>query len=212
MRKSLSGLFLACALFGAGAAGAATITGGETTIAFTVDLAANGVTVSGTGGAIPTMTPNTFTMPITGGSVTSDLTIGSIEHEGSGFDFDFGSVTVSVDDLRFDLSEKNVPGKLSSGPLSSQLEIFDLRRCIDIAASEVPCTGASGAANEYGLFLRQQAADFFENVVLGDHHFDDDDQIMLAAVNPTLAAPEPATIGLLVLGLTSLSLVRRLEQ
>jgi hypothetical protein len=215
--KRLSLPLLTCALFAfasmsAGTAHAIPIKGGETTVAFTVDLAANGLTVKGMGGVMPTPTPNQFAMPITGGSITTDLTTGSLEHQHSGFDFDFGRVDVKAENLRFDFSEGRVSGKLVSGRFHSQTDIFDLRRCIDIASSEVPCAHASGAANEYGLFLRQQAADFFENVVLSDTHFDDDEQIMLATVNPTLPVPEPATIGLLALGLTSLSMLRRLEQ
>jgi PEP-CTERM motif-containing protein len=211
----LSRALLACAAFAfagviASVAQAVPIKGGDTTVAFTVDLAANGATVKPMGGAMPTVVPNQFTLPITGGSITTDLTKGTLQHQHSGFDFDFGRVDVTAENLKFDFSQGRVSGRLESGRFHSQTDIFDLRRCNDIAGSQTPCTHASGASNEFGLFLRKPAADFFDNAVLSDTHFSADQQIALVTVQPTgIPAPEPATIGLLALGFMSLSLVRR---
>jgi len=207
IQKALASIALCSALLWAGSARAAAITGGDTTMLWTVDLVALDVGVSPTGGTTA-LGGQAFLLPITGGAVTSDLSIGSIEHDGSGFDVDFGNATVRMENLRFDLSEKEVVGDLSSGPLSISGGIFDLKHCVDAVSAEVPCTGASGANNEYGLFLKPQAADFFENDVFGDVVFDDDDQILLATVNPT-TAPEPASLGWLALGLGAAALVRR---
>ena len=198
----VSGLFVCAVVWASGAAHAAAVTGGDTTFTLTVDSSALGVDVSPVGDTTP-LGGGAFVVPITGGAVTQDLATGSIEHQGSGFDFDFGGVTLRMTNLRFDLSEMQVDADLSAGPFALSFQVFNLKNCVAAAGAEVPCTGASGASNEFGLFLRPQAADLLENDVFGDRVFDDDDQIFLAAVRPAVA-PEPA--GALVACATAVSL------
>jgi hypothetical protein len=138
------------------------------------------------------------------------LSSGSLEHHGSGLDFDFGSVTLRMQNLRFDLSERQVVADLSAGPLSASLEVFNLKHCVDAVSAEVPCTGATGSPDEFGLFLRPQAADFFENDVFHSRLFDDDDQIFLATLHPaTQQAPEPAGLVLVLVALSGAALAWR---
>jgi len=201
MRKLLISALLVCSVAPwAGTARAVSVTGGDTTLRLTVDANALGVDISAVGSATVAPGGNAFLLPITLGEVTPDFKIGSVEHEGSGLDLDFGGATLRMENLRFDLSERQVVADLSSGPLALSLEVFNLKHCVDVVTAEVPCTGASGSPNEFGLFLRPQAADFFENDVFGDRVFDDDDQIFLATVNHS-SVPEPAGLAWLALAL-----------
>jgi len=178
------------------------VTGGSSTFTFTVDLDALDVDVSANGSA-EMSAPGVFVMPITSGVVDLPAVAGSIQHEGSGLEFDFGSVSVDADNLEFDFDNRLVNGDLSAGPLELHTGIFDIVVC-----SEGGCVGPGGTVptTGYGLFLRPQAADFFENDVFGDVVFDDEDQIIYAQTNPTFAggAPEPGLATLLGVALLPL--------
>jgi hypothetical protein len=178
------------------------VIGGSSTFTFTVDLDALDVDVSGNGSA-EMSAAGVFVMPITSGVVDLDAVAGSIQHEGSGLQFDFGSVSVDADNLEFDFDDRLVNGDLSAGPLELHTGIFDIVVC-----SEGGCVGPGGTipTTGYGLFLRPQAADFFENDVFGDVVFDDEDQILYAQTQPTFAGgvPEPGLTTLLGVALFSL--------
>jgi hypothetical protein len=205
------GFFLALAAVGIfiGRASAAPqeITGGSSTFTFTVDLAALDVDVSANGAAQMT-SPGVFVLPITSGVADLSAVQGSIQHAGSGLEFDFGSVSVDADNLEFDFDNRLVNGDLSAGPLETHIGVFDIVVC-----SEGGCVGPGGSVptTGYGLFLRPQAADFFENDVFGDVVFDDEDQILYAQTQPTFAgsAPEPGLTTLLGVGLAAVGLVSR---
>lgn len=182
------------------------VTGGSTTFTFTVDLEALDVEVSGNG-ATEAGGPGVFILPITSGVFDPVAIAGSIQHEGSGLEFDFGDVSIDADEFAFDFDNSLVDGTLSAGPLELEAGIFDV-----IVCSEGGCIGPGGGAvtTGYGLFLRPQAADFFENNVFGDVVFDDEDQIIWAQVDPTFeGVPEPGLATLLGVGLAALALVSR---
>ena len=178
------------------------VTGGSSTFTFTVDLDALDVDVSANGNA-EMSAPGVFVMPITSGVVDLAAVAGSIQHEGSGLQFDFGGVSVDADNLEFDFDDRQVNGDLSAGPLELHTGIFDI-----IVCSEGGCVGPGGTVptTGYGLFLRPQAADFFENDVFGDVVFDDEDQILYAQTQPTFAGgvPEPDLATLLGVGMLPL--------
>ena len=178
------------------------VTGGSSTFTFTVDLNALDVDVSANGRA-EIRAPGMFVMPITSGVVDLAAVAGSIQHEGSGLQFDFGSVSVDADNLEFDFDDRMVNGDLSAGPLALHTGIFNIVVC-----SEGGCVDPGGTVptTGYGLFLRAQAADFFENDVFGDVVFDDEDQIIYAQTQPTFAGgvPEPGLATLLGVGLLPL--------
>jgi hypothetical protein len=178
------------------------VTGGSSTFTFTVDLDALDVDVSANGSAEMTA-PGVFVMPITSGVVDLAAVAGSIQHEGSGLEFDFGGISVDADNLEFDFDDRMVNGDLSAGPLELHTGIFDI-----IVCSEGGCVGPGGTVptTGYGLFLRPQAADFFENDVFGDVVFDDEDQILYAQTQPTFAGgvPEPGLSTLLGVGMLPL--------
>ncbi|HTO55572.1 MAG TPA: hypothetical protein VMR50_19475 [Myxococcota bacterium] len=193
---------LAVAVLFASPAGATTIGGGATTFIFSSDFAGNPVLVSPTGGAVSGPGHLNFFVPETGGSFPNgSLSMGSIEHQGSGFDFVFGPAMVSVQNLRFDFTKMDVVGDLSDGPDQESGEVFKLKRCTDHSQ---PCTGETGAPNEFGLFLRPDAAHFFNDAVPGRPHFQPNDQIALAIVNPSEAPVPEAGLGpLSLMGLSA---------
>jgi hypothetical protein len=205
------GWILALAAVGlwSGRAGAAPqeITGGSTTLTFTVDLDALDVDVSANGAAEMT-SPGVFVLPITSGVADLPAVQGSIQHDGSGLEFDFGAVSIDADNLAFDFDDRQVVGDLSAGPLELHTGIFDVVVC-----SEGGCVGPGGSVptTGYGLFLRAQAADFFENNVFGDVVFDDEDQILYAQTQPEFAGgvPEPGLTTLLGVALAGLGCVSR---
>src|SRR5262245_329879 len=159
----LAALALAALTGGRAYAAPQQVTGGTTTFTFTVDLDALDVDVTGRGTTMGTAP--VFTLPITSGVADLAATAGSIQHQGAGLAFDLGNVTVDADDLEFDFDDRMVNGDLSAGPLSAHTGIFDIVVC-----SEGGCVGPDGSepTTGYGLFLRPQAADFFENDVFGD--------------------------------------------
>ena len=183
------------------------VIGGSSTFTFTVDLDALDVDVSANGSA-QMSAPGVFVVPITSGVADLAAVAGSIQHEGSGLEFDFGGLSVDADDLEFDFDDRQVNGDLSAGPLELHTGIFDI-----IVCSEGGCVGPGGTipTTGYGLFLRPQAADFFENDVFGDAVFDDEDQILFAETQPTFAGgvPEPAQVTLLGVVLAGLACMSR---
>ena len=183
------------------------VTGGSTTLTFTVDLDALDVDVSANGAAQAT-SPGVFVLPITSGVADLAALQGSIQHEGSGLEFDFGSVSINADNLEFDFDDLQVNGDLSAGPIEAHTGIFNV-----VACSEGGCVGPGGTVptTGYGLFLRAQAADFFENNVFGDVVFDDEDQILWAQTEPTFAGgvPEPGFATLLGVALGALGYTSR---
>ena len=181
----------------------ATAAGGSTSLFFTVDLDALDVDVSATGGAT-VGAAGEFILPISGGDASGDPLVGSIDHAGSGLEFDFGTASVEVEDMEFDFTGAIVNGELSAGPLELSTGVFDLEAC---AAGGCVGPGGTIPTTGYGLFLRTDAADFFENVVLGDG-FDDGDQIAWAEVHVT-PVPEPMLLSLLGVGLAAIGMVRR---
>ena len=205
------GFFLALAAAGlwCGQANAAPqeITGGNTTLTFTVDLDELDVDVSANGAAEMT-SPGVFVLPITSGVADLPAVQGSIQHEDSGLAFDFGSVTIDADNLEFDFDDLQVNGDLAAGPIELHTGIFNVVLC-----SEGGCVGPGGSVptTGYGLFLRAQAADFFENNVFGDVVFDDEDQILYAQTQPEFAGgvPEPGLATLLGVALTAVACVSR---
>jgi hypothetical protein len=198
------GVCLAVAVLFASPAGATTlVAGGATTFIFSADFAGNPVLVSPTGAAETAPGHMNFFVPETGGSFPEgSLSMGSIDHEGSGFDFVFGPAMVSVQNLRFDFSKMDVVGDLSDGLDQETVEVFKLKRCTDHSQ---PCTGETGAPNEFGLFLRPDAAHFFNDAVPGHQHFQPNDQIALAIVNPSTDSfvPEAGLCPLSILGLSA---------
>ena len=164
------------------------VAGGSTTVAFTVDLDALGVDVEGTGNTTA-QSADTFVLPITGGAFQLTPPALSVRHDGSGLAIDFGSVTVEINNWTFDFDASNVDADLEAGPAELSTGVFNIVACADGG-----CDG--GFTTGYGLFLREQAADFFENNVFGDVVFDDSDQILHAELAPELV-PEPAALTLL---------------
>ena len=183
------------------------VIGGSSTFTFTVDLDALEVDVSANG-STQMSAPSVFVMPITSGVADLAAVAGSIQHEGSGLEFDFGGLSVDADNLEFDFDDRQVNGDLSAGSLELHTGIFDI-----IVCSEGGCVAPGGTVptTGYGLFLRPQAADFFENDVFGDVVFDDEDQILFAETQPIFAGgvPEPAQVTLLGVVLAGLACVSR---
>lgn len=176
------------------------VTGGSTTVAFTVNLDALDVDVESTGNTLA-QGADTFVLPITGGSFQLTPPAGSVNHDGSGLKIDFGDVTVEINNWTFDFDASNVDADLEAGPAELSTGVFNIVACADGG-----CDG--GFTTGYGLFLRAQAADFFENVVFGDVVFDDGDQILHAELAPQFV-PEPAALTLLGAGAALIAFARR---
>jgi len=183
-----------------------TVTGGSATLRFTIDLDQLGVAVSPLGAA-QMEGSGLFVLPITYGKYRPHPPKGKVESATSGLEFSFGSVDVSLEALEFDFSKRVVRGDLSAGPIDLSTRVFNLVPC-----SSGKCTGSTAPDAEFGLFLRAQAADFFENVVFSDNGFDDGDQIALLhlALGSGSAVPEPGFLTLLGVALGGLAFARRL--
>src|SRR5262245_53196759 len=69
----------------------------ETSLDFTVDLTGLDIGLSVTGNA--TLNGNTVTLPVTGGSFQAAGPTGTLEHDGSGIEFEFNVATITMDDL-----------------------------------------------------------------------------------------------------------------
>jgi hypothetical protein len=177
------------------------LAGGTTSLLFTLDLDALDIDVEPLGDAQLDGTTG-FLLPITGGSADLAVPAGSLEHDGSGVRFDFGSVDLDMEDFEIDFDSRSVSAEVTATIFSGTLDVFNLVPC-----SEGGCTGPGGTVptTGYGLFLREQAADLFENLIGGDD-FDDSDQIALVNVIPV---PEPALLTLLGVALGSSALIRR---
>jgi hypothetical protein len=168
------------------------IKGGTTTLTSTVDTSALDVTETPLG-ATTTSSPGVFSLPITSGAVDLAVPAGSAHHDGSGIEFTIQGVSVDVENMEFDFDQGQVQADLSAGPFELSTGVFDIKSC---AAG-----GCMGSSSGFGLFLRAQAADFFENDVFHSRHFDDGDQIFHADLHPTFGAPEPGILTLLGVGL-----------
>lgn len=182
------------------------VTGGTTSILITLDTEELDIDVGAIG--LTEEEGGRFVLPISGGDVTLPLS-GMIEHEDAGLEFDLPNLpSFELHDLVFDFDESVVSGDLESALFSTNLDLFDLRPCV-----EGGCTGPGGTmpVTGFGLFLRPGAADVIENLVLGDEFFDDEQQIALADVSLVFDPPvaEPATLALLGLSLASLAFARR---
>jgi hypothetical protein len=181
------------------------VTGGTTSLTFTADLNALKVGVAPLGNAQLDASGD-FLLPITAGKMRMHPLRGKIENDNSGIAFTFDDrVTVDLEDLVIDFNHRVVRGDLSAGPVDLTTRVFKLVPC-----GSGKCTGST-SSSDYGLFLRAQAADFFENDVFRGNGFDDGDQIALlrigAASDP--AVPEPTVLAGLGIGLAALVAARR---
>jgi hypothetical protein len=177
------------------------LSGGTTSLLFTVDLDALDIDVEALGDAQLDGTTG-FLLPITGGSADLAVPAGTLEHDGSGVRFDFGAVDLDMEDFEFDFDDLQVNAEVTATIFSGTLDVFNIVPC-----SDGGCTGPGGTVptTGFGLFLRPGAADLFENLIGGDD-FDDSEQIALVNVTPV---PEPGLLTLLGVALGSSALVRR---
>jgi len=194
-----------------------TVTGGTATLHFTVDLDALDVSVT-PGGNATLPDPLDLSLPVTDGMVRLKPLKGEVDTDNSGMTFSVKGVDIELDDLKFMFNKQKVKADISNGSLDLSMNVFNLVRC-----NTGKCTGATDPKNQYGLFLRAQAADFFENDVFGSGSgFDDGDQIALATFDLTTKArkhgkgggastpvPEPAVLTFVGAGLASLASLRR---
>jgi hypothetical protein len=178
------------------------VTGGTTTLLFTVNLDDLDVEVDNTGNAAE-LAADTFVLRISGGAYQVTPPAGSVHHDGGGLELDVQGVTVEINNWEFDFDTLTVDADLEAGPADLSTGVFNI----------VPCAGGGcqgGFTTGYGLFLRAQAADFFENVVFGDVVFDDSDQILHAELNPTFDnVPEPLTLTLLGVSVALAAVAKR---
>jgi hypothetical protein len=183
---------------GLGVSHAAVITGGMTDVVLTSAdvLAGLGVTVTPLGSATiePTIPSPTAVFPITGGSVGPSGAL--IQHDGSGLELSTATASIDLQNFLIDTAGGVVDGlvTIGAGPSVGVVALFTLG------------TGTSPTMN-IPLTLTTGAADALNTVFFpaGGGPFSTATQIGVASTFPTIAVPEPATWGMILIGFAGLA-------
>ena len=208
MKYLLTAASLVLALAWYGSAGATPVIGDQSSVTLVVDTSSLGITVTPLG-TTTTDALGRFVLPITGGDVTLHPLSGTINHNGSGLEFDRSGSVFSFSNLTVDFGTGIVTGDVGGTGATGNMDLFTLEPC-----ATGDCTDGHGGipVTETGLFLRDNATNGI-NALFSSPIVSTGDQIGLADIHLRLegggTVPEPATLLLLGGGLAGLALVRR---
>jgi hypothetical protein len=207
MKYLLTAASLVLALAWYGSAGATPVIGDQSSVTLVVDTSSLGITVTPLG-TTTTDALGRYVLPITGGDVTLHPLSGTIQHDGSGLEFDRNGSMFAFQNLSVDFGTGIVSGDVS-GTATGNEDLFTLTPC-----STGDCTDGDGGipVTETGLFLRDGATNAI-NALFSSPIVSTGDQIGLADIHLRLSdggtVPEPATLLLLGGGLAGFALVGR---